>query len=135
MPVTQHVADMIATARKGVERITVHQAAELRRQGEAELIDLRDIRELQRVGTIPDAFHAPRGMLEFWVDPESPYHKPIFRSEKCLVLFCASGLRSVLATQTLMQMGLGNVVYMTGGFTEWKMQGLPVGYLPRRTMQ
>ena len=135
MPVTQHVADMIATARAAVDRVTVHKAAELKGNDLAELIDLRDIRELHRSGTIAHAFHASRGMLEFWADPESPYHKPIFGTEKTLVLFCASCLRSALAAQTLMQMGLGNVVDMAGGFTEWKMQGLPIEHLPQRTVQ
>ena len=135
MPVTQHVADMIANARAAVDHVTVHKAAELQGNDQAVLIDLRDIRELHRSGTIADAFHAPRGMLEFWSDPESPYHKPVFAVEKTLVLLCASGLRSALAAQTLMQMGLGNVVDMVGGFTEWKMQGLPIEPLPQRTIQ
>ena len=135
MPVTQHVSDMIATARAAVNHITVHKAAELQANDQAVLIDLRDIRELHRSGTIADAFHAPRGMLEFWADPQSPYHKPVFAAEKTLILLCASGLRSALACHTLMQMGLGNVVDMLGGFTEWKMQSLPVEPLPQRSIQ
>ena len=129
MPVTQHVSEMIASARMMIESISVTEAAELQRNEAAILIDLRDIRELQQVGIIPDAFHAPRGMLEFWVDPQSPYHKSIFHTDGKLILFCASGLRSALAVRTLQDMGMGNVLDMSGGFTEWKMQGLPTDIL------
>ncbi|MGC6519738.1 MAG: rhodanese-like domain-containing protein [Candidatus Puniceispirillaceae bacterium] len=129
MPITQPVSDLIAAARLLINQVSVHEAAELQRLEAAILIDLRDIRELQRQGTVPGAFHAPRGMLEFWVDPDSPYHKPIFRTDKKLVLFCASGLRSALAVRTLQEMGMDNVLDMEGGFTEWKMQDLPVEYL------
>ena len=129
MPVTQHVSEMIASARMMIESISVTEAAELQTNEAAILIDLRDIRELQQVGIIPDAFHAPRGMLEFWADPQSPYHKSIFHTDGKLILFCASGLRSALAVRTLQDMGMGNVLDMSGGFTEWKMQGLPTDML------
>ena len=129
MPVTQPVSEMIAAARLLINQVSVHEAAELQRLDAAILIDLRDVRELQKMGIVPRAFHAPRGMLEFWTDPDSPYHKPVFRTEKKLVLFCASGLRSALAARTLQDMGMDNVLDMEGGFTEWKMQDLPVDYL------
>ena len=129
MPVTRHVADMIASARLLIDSVSVVEAAALQRLDAAILIDLRDIRELQRVGTLHEAFHAPRGMLEFWADPDSPYHKSIFQTDRKLILFCASGLRSTLAAQTLQDMGMDNVLDMEGGFTEWKMQGLPVDFL------
>ena len=129
MPVTQPVSEMIAAARLLINQVSVHEAAELQRLDAAILIDLRDVRELQKMGIVPRAFHAPRGMLEFWVDPDSPYHKPVFRTDKKLVLFCASGLRSALAASTLQDMGMDNVLDMEGGFTEWKMQDLPVDYL------
>ncbi|MEC8309676.1 MAG: rhodanese-like domain-containing protein [Pseudomonadota bacterium] len=129
MPVTQHVAEMIAAARLLIDRVSVHEAAELQRLDAAILIDLRDVRELQKLGTVANSFHAPRGMLEFWADPNSPYHKPIFRTDKKLILFCASGLRSALAVRTLQEMGMKNVLDMEGGFTEWRMQDLPVDYL------
>ncbi|MEC8246272.1 MAG: rhodanese-like domain-containing protein [Pseudomonadota bacterium] len=129
MPVTQHVAEMIAAARLLIDRVSVHEAAELQRLEAAILIDLRDVRELQKLGTVANSFHAPRGMLEFWADPNSPYHKPIFRTDKKLILFCASGLRSALAVRTLQEMGIKNVIDMEGGFTEWRMQDLPVDYL------
>lgn len=129
MPVTQHVAEMIAAARLLIDRVSVHEAAELQRLDAAILIDLRDVRELQKLGTVANSFHAPRGMLEFWADPDSPYHKPVFRTDKKLILFCASGLRSALAVRTLQEMGMKNVIDMEGGFTEWRMQDLPVDYL------
>ena len=129
MPVTQPVSEMIAAARLLINQVSVHEAAELQRLDAAILIDLSDVRELQKMGIVPRAFHAPRGMLEFWVDPDCPYHKPVFRTDKKLVLFCASGLRSALAARTLQDMGMDNVLDMEGGFTEWKMQDLPVDYL------
>ena len=129
MPVTQHVAELIAAARLLIDRVSVHEAAELQRLDAAILIDLRDVRELQKLGTVANSFHAPRGMLEFWVDPDSPYHKPIFQTDKKLILFCASGLRSALAVRTLQEMGMLNVLDMEGGFTEWRMQELPIDYL------
>ena len=128
-PIIQPVAELIAAARLLIDKVGVHEAAELQRLDAAILIDLRDVRELQEMGTVPGAFHAPRGMLEFWADPDSPYHKPVFRTEKKLVMFCASGLRSALAVRTLQEMGMENVLDMEGGFTEWKMQDLPVDYL------
>ena len=129
MPVTQPVSEMIAAARLLINQASVHEAAELQRLDAAILIDLRDVRELQKTGVVPRAFHAPRGMLEFWADPNSPYHKPVFQTDKRLVLFCASGMRSALAVRTLQDMGMENVLDMEGGFTEWRMQGLPVDYL------
>jgi rhodanese-related sulfurtransferase len=88
-------------------------------------VDLRDLRELERDGMIPDAFHAPRGMLEFWVDPESPYYKPVFAPGKTLVLYCAADWRAVLAAATLEEMGVANVFHLQGGFGEWKKAGRP----------
>jgi len=87
------------------------------------IVDIRDIRELERDGRIPGSYHAPRGMLEFWVDPESPYHKPIFAEEKTFIIHCASGWRSLLALQ---RMGLKPVRNLAGGFSAWKAAGGPV---------
>jgi rhodanese-related sulfurtransferase len=89
-------------------------------------VDLRDVRELEREGVIPGAFHCPRGMLEFWIDPESPYHKPVFASGKNFVFFCNGAWRSALAADTAQQMGLANVYEMDGGFAKWKELGYPV---------
>jgi len=89
-----------------------------------QIVDIRDIRELQADGTVPGSYHAPRCMLEFWVDPESPYHKKIFADEgKEFVLFCGAGWRSALAAKTLQDMGMRNVAHIDGGFTEWVKQG------------
>jgi rhodanese-related sulfurtransferase len=90
------------------------------------LVDLRDIRELNRDGKVPGAFHAPRGMLEFWVDPESPYYKEIFGSGKKFVFLCAGGMRSALAAQTVQKMGLEPVCHIEGGFRAWQEAGGPV---------
>ena len=89
-------------------------------------VDIRDIRELEREGMIPNALHAPRGMLEFWVDPDSPYYKSAFGEGKRLVLYCASAWRSALATQTLKRMGVPNVCHLEGGFSAWKNAQLPI---------
>ena len=99
----------------------------LHSRDDVQFIDLRDVRELEREGVIPGAFHAPRGMLEFWVDPESPYHKPVFSAPSTrYVLFCAAGWRSALVTQTMQQTGLDEVGHIDGGFTAWKAAGAPV---------
>jgi rhodanese-related sulfurtransferase len=89
-------------------------------------VDLRDIRELEREGMIPGAFHCPRGMLEFWIDPESPYYKDVFGSGKEFVFYCSAAWRSALAADTAQQMGLPQVTELEGGFTAWKAAGMPV---------
>lgn len=91
----------------------------------AVLVDIRDPRELEREGKVPGAFHAPRGMLEFWIDPESPYHKPRFASGATFVFYCASGWRSLLAAKLAQEMGL-EARSLRGGFAAWKAAGLPV---------
>jgi rhodanese-related sulfurtransferase len=90
------------------------------------LVDLRDPRELEREGKMPGAFHCPRGMLEFWIDPESPYHKTVFAQDKKFVFFCAGGWRSALAAKTAKDMGLTPVAHIDGGFGAWKKAGGPV---------
>ena len=89
-------------------------------------VDLRDVRELEREGMIPGSFHCPRGMLEFWLDPESPYHKDVFASGKEFVFYCNGAWRSALAADTAQQMDLPRVLEMDGGFTAWKNAGFPV---------
>ena len=93
-------------------------------------VDIRDPRELEREGMIPGAFHAPRGMLEFWVDPESPYYKAVFTPERHFILYCAADWRGVLAAATLQEMGFANVLHLEGGFGEWKKSGRPTGPRP-----
>ncbi|MFZ6774040.1 rhodanese-like domain-containing protein [Undibacterium sp. SXout7W] len=92
---------------------------------DVQFIDVRDVRELEREGVIAGAFHAPRGMIEFWVDPDSPYFRPVFGENKEFILFCAAGWRSALTTKTLQDMGLENVAHIEGGFGAWKAAGAP----------
>jgi rhodanese-related sulfurtransferase len=108
-----------------VTTYTVEQARALHGHPGVQFVDLRDVRELEREGVIPGAVHAPRGMLEFWVDPESPYHRDVFAQDKEYVLFCAAGWRSALATKTLMDMGMERVAHVEGGFGAWKLAGGP----------
>ena len=117
---------LLDEANAEIEAITPAEAAEMAKRDDVVLVDIRDPRELDREGRIPGAFHATRGMLEFWIDPESPYHKPLFASGKTFVFFCAGGLRSALATKTAQDMGLDNVAHIEGGFGAWKEAGLPV---------
>lgn len=114
---------LIEEARAEIENLPVGDAQMAHGDTDTVFVDIRDVRELEREGMIPDAFSAPRGMLEFWFDPESPYHKEIFSSGKRLVFYCASGWRSALATQTAQKMGLENVCHLDGGFNAWKEAG------------
>jgi rhodanese-related sulfurtransferase len=117
---------LVAEADAEIEAISPAEAAELAANGETVLVDIRDPRELEREGRIAGAFHAPRGMLEFWIDPDSPYHKEVFASGKTFVFFCAGGLRSALATKVAQDMGLEPVKHITGGFGAWRDAGLPI---------
>jgi rhodanese-related sulfurtransferase len=110
-------------AEREVETIPPEEAVKLAGHGDVVLVDIRDIRELQRDGRVPGAVHCPRGMLEFWIDPASPYHKPVFNQDKQYVFFCAGGLRSALAAQTAQRMGLKPVAHIGGGFGAWKKAG------------
>ena len=121
------VKSMIDDALAVITHYSIDEARSLHGRDDVQFIDLRDVRELEREGIIPGAFHAPRGMLEFWVDPESPYHKPVFHQPgKRYVLFCAGGWRSALSAQTLQDMGLPEVGHIDGGFRAWKQAGAPV---------
>jgi rhodanese-related sulfurtransferase len=117
---------LIEDAENEIQTLDVAAATALIDNPGVVFVDLRDPRELTREGKIPGAFHAPRGMLEFWVDPDSPYHKDVFSSGKRLVFYCQSGWRSALATQTVQHMGLDNVCHIGGGFSAWKASGAPV---------
>jgi rhodanese-related sulfurtransferase len=123
---------LIADAEEEIETIDLDAARKLHGASDVVFVDLRDPRELSREGKIPGAFHAPRGMLEFWVDPESPYHKDVFSSGKRLIFYCQSGWRSALATQAVQRMGLENVCHIGGGFSGWKNAGAPVEAVERR---
>lgn len=113
-------------ADKQVETISTADAIAALSDGSMVLVDIRDIRELKRDGKIPGAFHAPRGMLEFWIDPDSPYHKDIFAGEGPFMFMCAGGMRSLLATKTAQDMGLKPVKNLEGGFGAWKKAGGPI---------
>jgi len=126
MPVTRHAIDMVKEAQAKITRIAPEDAARMRDEGKALLVDIRDVRELDRVGRIADAFHAPRGMLEFWVDPKSPYFKDVFATDKAIILFCTSGWRSALAARTLNDMGMENACDLDGGLNAWGEAGLPI---------
>ncbi|MCR8724968.1 rhodanese-like domain-containing protein [Frigidibacter sp. ROC022] len=125
MPITP-VLDMVAAAKARIETLSLEEARRGAEAGAYLLVDIRDPRELERDGRIPGAFRAPRGMLEFWVDPASPYHKPALADGRKLVLFCAGALRSALSAAALMDMGVEKVAEMEGGFAAWKAAGLPV---------
>lgn len=118
--------ELIARAMAEIETVSVEQAEHFLGDENTVFVDIRDVRELEREGMIPNALHAPRGMLEFWVDPDSPYYKPIFGEGKRLVLYCASAWRSALATKTLQEMGVPRVCHLEGGFSAWKNAGKPV---------
>jgi rhodanese-related sulfurtransferase len=126
------VKELCAEAEKEIQTVTPDEAIKLKDDPSVLLVDIRDIRELQRDGHVPGAFHAPRGMLEFWVDPESPYYKDVFGSGKRFVFFCAGGLRSALATQVVQRMGIEPVCHIRGGFRAWKESGGPVEPLPEK---
>ena len=123
---------LVDAAEREIETLSVEEAIALHRRDDAVFIDVRDIRELDREGRMPRAFHSPRGMLEFWIDPESPYHKPIFGEEKRFVFFCAGGWRSALAAQTAHRMGLRPVAHIKGGFGAWRKANGPVELQPAK---
>lgn len=113
-------------AEREIETLPVEEAIKLAGRDDTVLVDIRDVRELQRDGKIPGAFHCPRGMLEFWIDPSGDYYKPAFGQDKKYVFFCAGGMRSALAAQTAQRMGLKPVAHIRGGFGAWKKAGGPV---------
>ena len=121
--ITLHVKDMVAEANRLVTTIPVEEVKAMIGSDNHVIVDLRDPRELRREGKIPGAFSCPRGMLEFWIDPESPYHKDIFNQDKTYVFYCASAWRSALSARIAQEMGLNPVAHIEGGFTAWKKAG------------
>ena len=117
---------LVAEAESQIVALGVAEVIPLVDDPETIIVDIRDIRELQREGRIPGSLHAPRGMLEFWVDPESPYHRVVFASGKRFVFHCSKGWRSALATQTIQDMGLAPVAHIEGGFDAWVAAGGPI---------
>ena len=124
--ITTGIKELCVEAEALIETLEVGEAIALRGDPDVQIVDIRDIRELWREGAVPGAFHAPRGMLEFWVDPESPYHKEIFASGKKFVFFCAGGMRSALGALAVHNMGLAPVAHIAGGFAAWREAGGPV---------
>ena len=123
--IIKSIKGLISEAENQIETLTVKEVLAIKGNTEVQLIDLRDIRELWKEGTITQSIHVPRGMLEFWVAPDSDYHKDIFASGKKFIFFCALGHRSALATLAIQNMGLSPVAHIKGGYTAWKKSGAP----------
>ncbi|MCX7247432.1 MAG: rhodanese-like domain-containing protein [Burkholderiales bacterium] len=132
MPITKGYQQLVAEAMADVTTYSVAQVQARLNDSTVQIVDIRDIRELVD-GTVLGAFHAPRGMLEFWVDPASPYHKPLFADEsREFILFCGAGWRSALAAKALQDMGMRNVAHIDGGWAAWVKQGAPTETLEQQ---
>lgn len=123
--ITKGFRQLLDAALAKVRTLKPEEAKELLGRPDVTFVDLRDPREVEREGAIPGAFHCPRGMLEFWIDPASPYHKPVFAEDKTFVFFCAGGWRSALSAATAQDMGLRPVAHIDGGYTAWREKGFP----------
>lgn len=124
--ITTSAAELVKRAKSELKEYTVEEVQARLGDENVVLVDIRDPRELEREGRIAGAFHCPRGMLEFWIDPASPYHKPVFAEDKEFIFFCAGAMRSALAAKAAQDMGLKPVAHMLGGFGGWKKAGAPV---------
>src|SRR5215510_13286104 len=124
--ITRGIKALIDEANAEIETLSAKEAIEIAKNGDVVIVDIRDPREIERDGRIPGAFACTRGMLEFWIDPQSPYAKPIFQQDKKFVFHCAGGLRSALAAKTAQDMGLKPVAHVLGGFKAWTEAGGPV---------
>lgn len=125
--------ELVADAEREITTLSLQEVLTTIDDPDTVIVDIRDVRELWREGKIPGALHSPRGMNEFWIDPTSPYHKPVYASGKRFVLYCAGAWRSALEAKMFQDMGLTNVAHMSGGFTAWKETGLPVEIVERRS--
>ena len=136
MPITKGFQVLVDEA---MAQVTTHSVAEVQARladPAMQIVDIRDPRELERDGTVPGALLAPRGMLEFWVDPAPPYFKPVFADEsKQFILFCGAGWRSALATKTLQDMGMTNVAHIDGGFAAWKKAAAPIATMEQHKVE
>jgi rhodanese-related sulfurtransferase len=130
--ITKSAASLVEDARRQIEEVSASYAIELAKDPNVVLVDIRDPREGEREGVVPGAFHCTRGMLEFWIDPSSPYYKSKFGEDKKFVFFCAGGMRSVLAAKTAQDMGLKPVAHIIGGFKAWREAGGPVEHIKPR---
>ena len=126
MGMGKHASEMVAEAKTRIENLTVDEVEKELEAGAATVIDIRDVRELYESGAVPGSVHAPRGMLEFWIDPESEYHRDVFDPDKRYILYCAAGMRSALAADTMRAMGYRDVAHMESGFSGWESAGKPV---------
>lgn len=133
LEIKKGIKDMVAEANAAIETVNVEQARQMHGQPGVTFIDLRDPRELWRDGGVPGAINVTRGMLEFWIDPQSPYFKDFFASGNKFVFFCAGGMRSALAAKTAQDMGLTPVCHIEGGFGAWKKSGAPVEPVEAKT--
>ncbi len=124
--ITCSVADMVAAASREIRVLSVHEALDMHGREDVLFIDLRDVRELAKTGRIPGARHVPRGLLEFWIDPKSPYHRPFFAEDRTFIFYCAVSWRSALATKAAQDMGLAPVTHLDGGLEAWIEAGGPV---------
>jgi rhodanese-related sulfurtransferase len=126
---TQTVAGMVAAARQGIENLSPDAVSQELATGNAVLVDIREPEERSSAGVIPGAVHAPRGMLEFYADSTSPYHRPEFETDRRIILYCASGGRSALASDTLQQLGFARIAHLDGGIKAWTAAGMDVDML------
>ncbi len=117
------VKEMVAEADSRVESVSPQQLRDEQERGEALIVDVRDVRELWREGAIPESVHVPRGMLEFWADPECEYHKQFMDPGRRVILYCAAGQRSALAADALQRVGYSDVAHLAGGFAAWRADG------------
>jgi rhodanese-related sulfurtransferase len=124
--ITRGIKALMDEANAQIETMNVQQVKDAMDKGDVVLVDIRDPREIERDGRIPGAFACTRGMLEFWIDPASPYAKPVFQQDKKFIFHCAGGMRSALAAKTAHDMGMKPVAHMDGGFGAWHKAGLPV---------
>ena len=125
------VKNMVAEAKLKINEIGAKEAIKLFNDENVIFIDIRDIRERQKLGYIPGSFHAPRGMLEFWIDPESPYFKDIFNTNKKYIFHCAAGWRSALAVSTIKDMGF-EASHISDGFAGWVDEKGPVEFKSKK---
>ncbi len=129
--ITRGIKTLLSEANSVVPTVSIEEAKVLLDDENTVFVDIRDIRELQREGKLPGAISCPRGMLEFWIDPESPYHKEVFNQDKHYILYCASAWRSALSGRAAMEMGLSPVSHLEGGFKAWSKAGAPIEAVER----
>lgn len=129
---TKNAATLVKEAAARINEIDAADAIKLVEDENVQFVDIRDVRERQRSGFVPNSFHAPRGMIEFWVDPDSPYHKDVFAHDKKYVFYCASGWRSALTVATLLDMGF-EATHVKGGFVDWEKQNGPIENMEKKS--